>query len=312
MTEIGRIKLLFLICLLSGCASSHSPLDDSLIESQRLVARSRQAEERGDLNSAKRLLEHAAELNFEDSSIHHQLAKLQFESGESQRAIEGLRYAVTKNPRDTEAFVELSRILMQQNRYPEADLTLKAALKLEPNHIEALMLSGSWKERHNQTTLAMETYHRVLGLDPDRVEAKLRIALLQMKSGAIDRAAPTLRWICQSNRVDEAKQTEAYWSLGILYGLQDRWPDAVDSLSAALSKRKTVSTTDWYRLAFARYKAGDKNGAGRNLQTGLRRTPTHAASLVMAAALQYETDLQAGRIVNVGAVAPAIPTPPGW
>lgn len=312
MTEIGRITLLFLICLLSGCALSQSPLDDSLIESQRLVARSRQAEERGDLNSAKRLLEYAAELNSEDAGIHHQLARLQFESGESQRAIEGLRFAVTKNPQDMKAFVELSRILMQQNRYPEANQTLKAALNLDPNHIEALMLSGSWEERHNQTSLALETYHRVLGLDSDHVEAKLRIALLQMKSGAIDRAAPTLRWICQSGRADEAKQTEAYWSLGILYGLQDRWSDSVDSLWAALSKRRTISADEWYRLAYARYKAGDRNGAVRNLQAALRNTPNHAASLVMAAALGYETDQQAGRIVNVGAVAPAIPAPPGW
>jgi tetratricopeptide (TPR) repeat protein len=309
MTELGRIKLLFLICLLSGCALSQNPLDDS---SQRLVARSRQAEERGDLNSAKRLLEYAAELNSEDAGIHHQLARLQFESGESQRAIEGLRYAVTKNPQDTEAFVELSRILIQQNRYPEANQTLKAALKLDPNHIEALMLSGSWEERHNQTTLAMETYHRVLGLDPDHVEAKLRIALLQMNSGAFDCAAPTFRWICQSNRADEAKQTEAYWSLGILYGVQGRWSDAVESLSAALSKRRIISADDWYRLAYAWYKTGDKNGTGRYLQTALRNNPNHAASLALAAALEYETNLQSGRIVNVGAVAPAIPAPPGW
>ena len=111
------------------------------------------------------MLEYAAEINSEDASIHHQLARLQSESGESQQAIERLRYAVTKNPQDTEAFVELSRILMQQNRYPEANQTLKAALQLDPNHIEALMLSGSWEERHNQTSLAMETYHRVLGIE---------------------------------------------------------------------------------------------------------------------------------------------------
>ena len=312
MTEIGIIKLLCLICLLSGCALSQSPLDDSLIESQRLVARSRQAEERGDLNSAKRLLEYAAELNSEDAGITHQLARLQFESGESQRAIDGLRYAVTKNPQDTEAFVELSRILMQQNRYPEANQTLMAALKLDPNHIEALMLSGSWEERHNQTTLAMGTYHRVLGLDAEHVEAKMRIALLQMNSGAFDRAAPTFRWICQSNRADEAMQTQAYWSLGILYGLQGRWSDAVDSLSTALSKREAVSADDWYRLAYGRHKAGDHSGAVRNLQTALRNDPNHAASLGMAAGLGYQTDLQAGRIVNVGAIAPAIPAPPGW
>jgi tetratricopeptide (TPR) repeat protein len=314
MTEIGRIKFLFPICLLSGCALSQSSLDDSLIQSQsqRLVDRSRQAEERGDLNSAKRLLEYVAELNSEDAGIARQLARLQFESGESQRAIEGLRYAVTKNPRDTEAFVELSRILMQQNRYPEANQTLMAALKLDPNHIDALMLSGSWEERHTRTTLAMETYHRVLGLDPDHVEAKLRIALLQMNSGAFDRAAPTFRWICQSDRADNAKQTEAYWSLGILYGLQGRWSDAVDSLSAALSKRETVSADDWYRLAYGRYKAGDNSGAVRDLQTALRNDPNHAASLAMAANLGYETDLQTGRIVNVGSVAEAIPAPPGW
>ncbi|MCH7687681.1 MAG: tetratricopeptide repeat protein [Planctomycetes bacterium] len=312
MTRFGRERILLFSCLLSGCAFSQSPLDEPLLESQRLVARSRQAEKRGDLNSAKRLLEHAAEINSEDASILHQLARLQSESGESQQAIERLRYAVTKNPQDTAAFVELSRILMQQNRYPEANQTLKAALQLDPNHIEALMLSGSWEERHNQTSLAMETYHRVLGIDSDHVEAKLKIALLQMKSGAIDRAAPTLRWICQSDRADEAKQTEAYWSLGILYGLQDRWSDAVDSLSAALSKRKTISADDWYRLAYARYKAGDKNGAGRNLQTALRNNPNHAAALAMAAALQYETDLQDGRIINVGAVAAAVPAPPGW
>ena len=313
MTEFARRQVLFLVCLLSGCAFSRSPLDDSLLDSQRrLVARSRQAEERGDLNSAKRLLEYAAELNSEDAGITHQLARLQFKSGESQRAIDGLRYAVAKDPRDTEAFVELSRILMQQNRYPEANQTLMAALKLDPNHIEALMLSGFWEERHNQTTLAMETYYRVLGLDRDHVEAKLRIALLQMNSGAFDRAAPTLRWICQSDRADEAKQAQAYWSLGILYGSQDRWSDAVESLSAALSKRETESADDWYRLAYGRYKAGDLSGAVRNLQTALRNDPNHSASLAMAASLGYETHQQAGRIVNVGAIAGAIPTPPGW
>lgn len=308
-----RLTILFLACGgLSGCAWSRFAQNDSLKESQLLVTRAQQMEEKGDLEAAKRMLALAAETNPEDADIHRRLAQLQLETGDVHQALERLNRAVKQNPEDTKGLVEISRILVQQNQHPEAFQTIQAVLKLDPNHVDALLLLGDLEQSRNHRESALEAYHRVLAIDSEHVDARLQVALLQIQNGEYDRAAPVLRWICQCPRTDELKRTEANWLLGILYGRQSRWSDAVESLSAAIVKRNSVPADDWYRLAYARFKAGDKFGAARDLKVALQQNPGHVASLAMASSLGYQSAVQAGRIVAIQAVAPAVPAPPGW
>jgi tetratricopeptide (TPR) repeat protein len=283
----GRWLAVVLLCgLATGCSLVRSVWRDQTLESQRLAEEARQAENRGDLEQAGNLLSRAIRTNPEDAEVHRQLGLLLLSQGRTAAAVEHLRTAVAQTPDDAQGNVQLAQVLVRQGRYAEAARPLNAALLLDPDHVEALLLEASLAERRNQRPLALETYHRVLRSDPGNVEANLRIAAIQLDSEHAERASPLLRSVCQSLQATAPQQAEARWSLGIAYSRQQRWNDAVSSLSAAAGNRDHMNADDWYRLAYARYQTGDLTGAWRDLSSALRQQPDHASAQAMASAVR--------------------------
>ncbi len=273
---------LLVCCSLSGCTWVRKYLGPSPEKSHRLAEAARGAEEAGNVPQAVALLEEALEETPNDPHLHRELARLMLSRQNYPAAVEHLEQAVEHNPDDMEANVELAKLYIEHQQPEAAAERLDAALQNDPKHTTALLLRAKLAERLNDPQTAIETYHRVLCCDPNHVEARLRIALLQLEDHQPNLAAPLLRSVCQCSRAGCNEIADARWSLGVAYGQEGRWPDAVETLSAAAEIRPSMSADDWYRLAYARTRLDDWSGARKDLglraahQPPPRKRPSHA------------------------------------
>ena len=307
----ASLPLSVLCALLAGCSWLERWTGNPVADARRFWERARTAAENGEVEKAGWFLEHAVRANPEDSSMQLELARFLVEQGSSRAAAEHLRDAIRQNPDDPNVYVELARIEASAGRYTWAERALDRALELHSGHLEALLLKAEIAENQGDEQTALKLYHRVLAGDPNNMVAAGRAAEIQLSAGQPERAAPLLRSICQRQDATLEQRAEALWKLGICYGQQQRWADAVAALTEALPHRREMTADDWYRLAYARYRSGDLEGASSDLQMAIRIQPNHPDAAAMARTVQRSGSrggIDAGRIERTA----MLPTPDGW
>ena len=234
------------------------------------------------------LFEEALEETPNDPHLHRELARLLLCQQQFHAAVEHLEQAVEHNPDDVEANVELAKLYIEHQLPQAAVERLDSALQNDPKHTTALLLRAKLAEHLHDPQTAIETYHRLLCCDPNHVEARVRIARLQLEENQPNLAAPLLRSVCQCSRANCNEIADARWSLGVAYGQERRWPDAVEALSCAAEYREPMSADDWYRLAYARTQLEDWKGARQDLGRALHLNPRHENAQAMLGVLNRQ------------------------
>jgi tetratricopeptide (TPR) repeat protein len=282
----------------------------SCTQARDLAEQARDAEQAGDLPRAVELMGQALETNPGDPQLHREMARLMIDSGNRPAAVEHLQYATEKLPDDSESFVLLAELLLEQGRGDEATAALDAALTADPLSTTALVMRAALAERRHESDLALETYYRVLAVEPKHVAARLRVAEIQLERERPEIAAAMLRAVCQSPHVAPGDAADAAWTLGIAYGQDGRWEEAVTTLAGAAARRPSRMTADdWYRLAYARNQIGDVERSRDDLRQALQLDPRHPQAQAMAEELQRQ---QGGGVIRIGHTAAPFPTPPYW
>ena len=284
-------------------------------ESNKLLEEARLAQSQGELQRAEQLLLQAAEKNPQAPEICRQHAEVLLAAGQIEAAIQKLSQAATLNPDDSRAYTELAELLYLEKRYAEASRPLNAALRLDPVNIPALMLEAKLEEQRQRFELALETYHRILKVDPNNIDAKLRIAALQAYWRKPEKAAPLLRTVLQNPEATLEQRAEASWILGMTYGRDRRWVDAVESLSQAVEHKAKMTADDWYRLAYAAYRSHNVGTLQQALRRSLQTDRQHANTFAMARVLNLgPANLPTANqdVIQVGHADKKIPIPAGW
>ena len=296
---------------LAGCQWTRASLQRNGVESQRLVEQARQAVLAGHLEEADSLLDRAGIVCPDDSAVPCQRAELLQAHGDVSGAISQLRIAAARDPDNVETLTRLADLLLRQNRTGEAEVAATSALRADPRHPAALEIRAAIAERRRRDDLALEMYYRLLAESPSDSQARLRIATIELRSGRPERAAPLLREVCHGTQADERERSEARWLLGIAYGAEGRWADAVRELAAAASQRADMSADDWYRLAYARAQVGDTNGAGEDLAQVFGIQPEHGPATAMRSALHGHSGAKSPW-TPAGHSISGFPPPEGW
>lgn len=302
-----------LICgMLSGCSWFRNLVGNSPEKSHRLAEQARHAEAAGQVAQAIHLFEEALEQNPNDPHVHRELARLLRHQGQFHQALEHLENAVEDNPDDVEANVELAQLYIEHNLPARATDCLDTALQNDPKHITALLLRAKLAETLHDTEMAVETYHRVLSADPNNVKARVQIAALELQKNQPSLSAPLLRSVCHCSRATPEEVAEAQWNLGIAYGQEQRWADAVQALTKAADNCRPLSADDWYRLAYAHSQLQDWQAVKRNVDNALRINPQHENSLAMLGVLRWQKQSPDAPILRIGHSVKPIPTPELW
>ncbi len=281
-------------------------------ESLQLAERARKAEADGDLSEATHLLSQAARNSPSNADVHDQLAEVLLARGQRDQAIVHLNEAVRLTPDNGDTWYRLAKAYFDRRDFDKVDHPLAQALSYQPDHINALLIKAWLEEHRDATQSALATYHRILEIDMENVDARLRIAALHLHLKQPRRAAPLLRAISVCIHATPAQQADAFWVLGIAYGQLRRWEDASQTLSQAIEKKPQMTGDDWYRLAFASYKAERMETSRYALRSALRIDPRHAPSQQLAQMLNAIWNTNLHRVADASDETQPAPAPPGW
>jgi len=259
-------------------------------ESQALVEQVRVASESGRQEQAAELLKQAVASNPNNAAVRHQLSEFLINNGYSEEAIQQLQKTTVLAPDDPRPYIELSYLLYEKKQYTDALKNLELGLNLDPTNIRALILKGELEELAGLNSSAVETYHRVLQVEPYNIVSRLKLAALEIKLGEHNRATPILRPICHNTSATIDQRSEAQWLLGVAYGAEERWTDAVASLEQSLKNRKQVTADDWYRVAYACLQANEMEKVYPAVSQALTLNPMHTETNRLSSYLTQQTN----------------------
>jgi tetratricopeptide (TPR) repeat protein len=304
--------MVILSASLPGCTWFRNQVGHCPEKSQRLAEQARLAEEAGNIRLAAACFHEALKETPDDPHLHREMARILMGLHQNQLALEHLEAAVEFNPDDVEANIDLAELYIEYGHYNEAIERVDAALHNDPKHTSALLMRAQLAECFHDPQTAIETYHRVLCADPNHVEARVQLASLQLEQHQPNLSAPLLRSVCQCSRATPAEVAEARWNLGIAYGQEARWNDALGALVAATEHRSHMTPDDWYRLAYVRGQMGDWEGARRDVYRVLQMNPQHHNAQAMLEVMRTQAPEGNAPILRIGHSIKPIPIPALW
>lgn len=280
---------------------------------QQLTERAHRSEARGNLAEATESLQKAAQVDPTDAAARWELARLQRTAGDTQAAIETLRKVVELTPDDSAAWLELGELLFEQGEYVSASRSFETALQYDPLLIPAMLRQAELEELRGYDEQALELYHRILSIDENHVLSMLRIARIQMLRNQSVRATLILRSACFCRGATSEQIGEARKLLGIAYGQQERWEDAVESLSIAARIEREPSTEQLYYLAYAQYRAELPFEAMKTADIILKQDTEFLPASLLHDHLAAELDSSRTKVYTVSSRGRRLPpAPPGW
>lgn len=299
--------------MLSGCA--WYGYGDTKKESlaQKLTEQAHRSEAQGDLTGATESLQKAAQIDPSDVAARWELARLQRAAGNNPAAIETLKKVVELTPDDSAAWLELGELQFESGEYVWASRSFEAALQHDPLLIPALLKQAELEQLRGYDEQALELYHRILSIDKNHVPAMLQVARIQMLRDQSVRATLILRTVCFCRGASSDQIGEARNLLGIAYGQQERWEDAVESLSIAARIEHEPSTEQLYYLAYAQYRANLPIDAMQTAETILKHSPEYLPASLLHNHLAGELDAPRSHVYPVAFRGHRLPpAPPGW
>lgn len=286
------------VMFLSGCSWMQALVQQKKTDDAASLALLRDADRLLPRESESTLLSNLKE-NPRDFARRRQLAELLLAQNRPDEAVAQLERIVLLDEADVETRVRLAGACRLAGQTADARRHLESALAINPSHRDALVLKGDIAESTGQVNDALEAYHQALAVDSSSVVARLKIAGLLLRSERGHQAAPLLRSVCACDTVTAEETMQAEWMLGLAYGHEERWTDAVEVLSSAIQARGTEATADdWYCLAYAHYRSGDRRQSWQSVSRALSLHPRHPDSLALAKTLQQEQTTEGASLVQ--------------
>jgi tetratricopeptide (TPR) repeat protein len=133
----------------------------------------------GDMESARRHLTHALELDDEDPDAWHLLGKVHEAKGEVDRALEFFGEATARAPDFVRALDNSGNLLVSLGRFEEAIPLYERAIEHSPNFMYAYVHLASTLEKTGRTARAIWVLRKCLTLFPDYTRARLLLESLR-------------------------------------------------------------------------------------------------------------------------------------
>jgi tetratricopeptide (TPR) repeat protein len=136
------------------------------VDTQALLHRALDAQERGDRPLAERLCLDVVAREPRDFNANHLLGILRFQQGRAAEALRFLETALTARPEAAEALAHRGVVLHALGRGPEALTSLDRALALRPSQAEALNWRGMVLQALGRPSEALASLEEALALAP--------------------------------------------------------------------------------------------------------------------------------------------------
>ncbi len=227
------------------------------------------------------LLQRAALLNPDDSTVQLRLARAAAADGNREAEVAALRRAAKVNLGDLNIQESLARGLIEAGRNQEAYAQYRDMLLRWPNNTNALVNYGLLAHRLGNEGEAVDSWQRAIAVDPMQSRAQLYVAEALEQQGDIQAAARHYRIYLQLAAAHPAEhRDDAHELLTVLIKVADsdtaanRADEAGKGYAeaarfAAKAKENGLESLALVRLADLKEKSGDAAEAAREYQRAL-------------------------------------------
>jgi superkiller protein 3 len=186
------------------------------------------------------------------------------------QAIEAYRKAIGIDPKNANAYSNLGALLCDDlKEYDKAAECFRKAIDLDPNNADYHFNLGNALRGQRKREEAIAAYRKAIELDPQNAHFRTRLA------GLLNGLAWTLATDAEPARRDpsravwlakEAVELEplqgGHWNtLGAAQYRAGNWKDALAAVGKSMELRKGGDSFDWFFLAMAHGKLGEKDKA---------------------------------------------------
>ena len=218
-----------------------------------------------------------------------QRADLHRELGQFREADACRRRVKDVTPQTAQDYYLLAREDHAAGRPHAAIEKLRKAAQLAPQDFLVWFLLGSCHFELTENVEAVNCYSTCIFLSPRAHWAYLNRGIAYYRQRDYPRALADFRQFIKLK--DELP--EGYLNRGLVQQARNRHADAVADFTAAL-KRDAPPTRLYFLRAISRRWIGDKEGARRDQEEGLRRVPNDETSWIARARARWATDPAAG------------------
>ena len=249
-----------------------------------------------DWQAAQWHLDRRLERQPRDPQLLRRRGRVHLGLGQSERAIADLSAAIDLDPADEQAWSLRGEAELESGKLPEAIADLSKALELAPEDWLALTNRGIARGTKVATPSAVEDLSQAMRINPENqlallARAQLYQALGQGRKALADFEQPVeispdrpvainnLAWFLATSldaslrdskravglakrAVDLDPKEGSYWNtLGVSQYRNGEWKAGIEALTKGMELRNGGDGTDWFLLAMAHWRLGDKTQA---------------------------------------------------
>jgi tetratricopeptide (TPR) repeat protein len=232
--------------------------------------------------SALPVLQRAAALNPDDSSVQVRLARAEQLAGQREAALAAMQRAAALNPANLALQESYGRSLIEAGRDANAYMQFQKIIARWPRNAGALVNYGTLAYRLGHGAEAVDNWQRAVDVDPDQSNAQLYLAQALDQQGELQAAARHYRSYLQiiaarhqNNAVDMRPVLAAFIKLADADAAVNHSSAAAKGYTTAAgfadqAGEKALESLALVHLADLQEKQGDIRGAAQSYQRALQ------------------------------------------
>jgi Tfp pilus assembly protein PilF len=232
--------------------------------------------------SALPVLQRAAALNPDDSSVQVRLARAEQLAGQREAALAAMQRAATINPANLALQESYGRSLIEAGRDSDAAMQFQKIIARWPRNADALINYGTLANRLGHGGEAVDNWQRAVDVDPAQSNAQLYLAQALDQQGELQAAARHYRSYLQiiaarhqNNPSDIRPALAAFIKVADADAAVNHSSDAAKGYTAAAgfadhAGEKTLESLALVHLADLQEKQGDIRGTAQSYQRALQ------------------------------------------
>jgi serine/threonine-protein kinase len=240
----------------------------------------------------------AIRLKPDDATVHFNLANALVRQGKLDEASAALREAIRLQPENASGYTNLGIVLKKQGKLDEASAASREAIRLQPDNATAHYNLGVDLRTQGKLEEAISAFRAAIRLRPDFADAHSNLAYVLSQQGKKDEAIDAYREAVRLQPDNGSHHNLLAWGLVFSPGQSQRdydegllharkaveldptdgnfantlalaeyrsghWAESIAAAERSIERIKEVDASNWFFLAMAHWKKGEKDGAGK-------------------------------------------------